>query len=852
MNGIGKKKSLDWDLNDWKWDGELFVATPLNATPADCWNKHLPQDASKGLLSNSVSPSSEGVDFGLVDRDKGEAEKRRRIALVDEVESCGGAESLSLKLGANSCTVVESDLAYGEGKNGRKGKSQGGNSTIPTCQVEGCNADLSDSRDYHRRHKVCEMHAKSSSAVVKNSIQRFCQQCSRFHLLEEFDEGKRSCRRRLAGHNRRRRKTNPDINVNGDSSIDKQTCGYLLIILLRILSNLQTANSERSRDQELLACLLRNLASLANTINPSNLSQFLRVSQEPQKLISNAGTSSEAIVTSVPNAPEQGSGSPFCSTVKKPCMDGIDPLQQANYIPSVAVTTVNATSKGRMASAELTVNEVRMMDFDLNSTYNDTQDFDGEKKPATPLGSGMGYPNCPSWAMQDPHQASSPQTSGNSDSTSNPTQSSSHGNAQCRTDRIIFKLFGKDPNDVPLVLRAQILKWLSSSPTDIESYIRPGCIILTIYIHQAESSWVQLCSDLTSNLNRLLYESSDEFWTMGWIFARVRNYAAFIYDGQVVLEVPLLTRHRNSWKVLSVSPIAVTCSTTVEFTVKGFNLAQATSKLLCSFDGKYLFQETRQALAEGSGRGSDQEQSQCLRFSCLIPDATGRGFIEFEDCGLSNGFFPFIVAEQDICSEICMLENAINVNSYDDYIQEKKETVNARNQALDFINELGWLLRRNHIISSCQDSKLSSNIFPLTRFRWLMSFAMKREWSAVVKKLLDILFNGAVDAGGQSLVDLVLSENLLHSAVQMKSEAIVQLLLRYVPDKTTNETDPDQLLFRPDMLGSSAITPLHIVASSDCAESLLDALTNDPNQVGTKAWKNIRDSTGFLLEISSK
>lgn len=32
----------------------------------------------------------------------------------------------------------------------------------------------------------------------------------RFHPLSEFDEGKRSCRRRLAGHNRRRRKTQPD------------------------------------------------------------------------------------------------------------------------------------------------------------------------------------------------------------------------------------------------------------------------------------------------------------------------------------------------------------------------------------------------------------------------------------------------------------------------------------------------------------------------------------------------------------------------------------------------------------------------------------------------------------------
>ena len=30
----------------------------------------------------------------------------------------------------------------------------------------------------------------------------------RFHLLSEFDNGKRSCRKRLADHNRRRRKSN--------------------------------------------------------------------------------------------------------------------------------------------------------------------------------------------------------------------------------------------------------------------------------------------------------------------------------------------------------------------------------------------------------------------------------------------------------------------------------------------------------------------------------------------------------------------------------------------------------------------------------------------------------------------
>ncbi|WCJ22086.1 Squamosa promoter-binding-like protein 6 [Euphorbia peplus] len=76
----------------------------------------------------------------------------------------------------------------------------------PFCQVYGCHKDLSSLKDYHKRHKVCEVHSKTPKVIVNGIEQRFCQQCSRFHLLVEFDEGKRSCRKRLAGHNERRRK----------------------------------------------------------------------------------------------------------------------------------------------------------------------------------------------------------------------------------------------------------------------------------------------------------------------------------------------------------------------------------------------------------------------------------------------------------------------------------------------------------------------------------------------------------------------------------------------------------------------------------------------------------------------
>ncbi|CAL9196822.1 unnamed protein product, partial [Musa hybrid cultivar] len=79
----------------------------------------------------------------------------------------------------------------------------------PYCQVEGCNIDLTTAKDYHRKHRVCESHSKSPKVIVAGKERRFCQQCSRFHDLSEFDQKKRSCRRRLSDHNARRRKPQP-------------------------------------------------------------------------------------------------------------------------------------------------------------------------------------------------------------------------------------------------------------------------------------------------------------------------------------------------------------------------------------------------------------------------------------------------------------------------------------------------------------------------------------------------------------------------------------------------------------------------------------------------------------------
>ncbi|ONI29967.1 hypothetical protein PRUPE_1G224900 [Prunus persica] len=133
-----------------------------------------------------------------------------------EVSAGSGEPLLSLKLGkrmyfedvcagnnpkSSSLSVISSSMAKT-----KRSKSTGQSAFAPHCQVEGCNIDLSSAKDYHRKHRICANHSKSPKVIVEGVERRFCQQCSRFHGLSEFDEKKRSCRRRLSDHNARRRK----------------------------------------------------------------------------------------------------------------------------------------------------------------------------------------------------------------------------------------------------------------------------------------------------------------------------------------------------------------------------------------------------------------------------------------------------------------------------------------------------------------------------------------------------------------------------------------------------------------------------------------------------------------------
>ncbi|GMH29282.1 hypothetical protein Nepgr_031125 [Nepenthes gracilis] len=92
------------------------------------------------------------------------------------------------------------------------------------CQVLGCEADISELKGYHRRHRVCLSCANATSVVIDGESKRYCQQCGKFHILTDFDEGKRSCRRKLERHNNRRRRR----PIDSRKSTEKEAQGDLL------------------------------------------------------------------------------------------------------------------------------------------------------------------------------------------------------------------------------------------------------------------------------------------------------------------------------------------------------------------------------------------------------------------------------------------------------------------------------------------------------------------------------------------------------------------------------------------------------------------------------------------------
>ncbi|KAE8673249.1 putative Protein CRABS CLAW [Hibiscus syriacus] len=202
-----RKAMLCWDLKPSSTDTEVVEDMDfMDFCIADMNRKPFYGNTSMGIFGSEfgndsttksvVSPSCIVSSSSYFGEEKSGSKNSQESSLID------------LKLGrlTDHKDAHDRKLAKETSIVSKKARTTSSLSQAPCCQVYGCNKDLSSSKDYHKRHKVCEAHSKTAKVIVNGIEQRFCQQCSRFHLLAEFDDGKRSCRKRLAGHNERRRK----------------------------------------------------------------------------------------------------------------------------------------------------------------------------------------------------------------------------------------------------------------------------------------------------------------------------------------------------------------------------------------------------------------------------------------------------------------------------------------------------------------------------------------------------------------------------------------------------------------------------------------------------------------------
>ncbi|THG11660.1 squamosa promoter-binding-like protein 12 [Camellia sinensis] len=231
-----KKQPTDWGIEEGEID---MVSFNLSGGGGGGSGSELAHGSSaRSSISASTDSSSKEVmkasrnAFEVFHGFTGDFSKKNELARAELAgtsppleSSVGSGEPLiGLKLGKrtyfeNNCTGGNTKTssfsaipASSAATTAKKIKSSCQSTPPPRCQVEGCSLDLSSAKDYHRKHRVCESHSKCPKVVVGGLERRFCQQCSRFHSLSEFDEKKRSCRRRLSDHNARRRKPQQDVN----------------------------------------------------------------------------------------------------------------------------------------------------------------------------------------------------------------------------------------------------------------------------------------------------------------------------------------------------------------------------------------------------------------------------------------------------------------------------------------------------------------------------------------------------------------------------------------------------------------------------------------------------------------
>lgn len=147
--------AMDWDFKEFAWE-------------------------SAELEQKEDSDLSAMVEFSSTTLEK----QKTTVGSPGDLRLVTVADSTDPSLSKPNGAARNSTLASSSPSSGSPSKKLGnGTHQKVSCLVDGCKADLSNCREYHKRHRVCERHSKTPTVTVKGEEKRFCQQCSRFNNL---------------------------------------------------------------------------------------------------------------------------------------------------------------------------------------------------------------------------------------------------------------------------------------------------------------------------------------------------------------------------------------------------------------------------------------------------------------------------------------------------------------------------------------------------------------------------------------------------------------------------------------------------------------------------------------------
>ncbi|PWA45006.1 SBP-like protein [Artemisia annua] len=388
--------------------------------------------------------------------------------------------------------------------------------------------------------------------------------------------------------------------------------------------------------------------------------------------------------------------------------------------------------------------------------------------------------------------------------------------SMCPTGRISFKLYDWNPAEFPRRLRHQIFQWLGSMPVELEGYIRPGCIILTFFIAMPRFMWVKLNEDpvvciydlLALPKNMLLRRDTFYINLNSMIFSVMRG-------GRSVIKIEA---GEKAPKLHYVQPTCFKAGKPINFLACGSNLLQPRLRFLVSFAGKYMKNEVRVSPLHTQSEASitnfnHQFLSICVPYTEL--DVFGPGFIEVEnESGVSN-FIPILVADEEVCSEIKIMQMKYCSRLYARDSESTSTTKSCEvhvNKFSEMLVDIAWLLKQPFV----EDMECAMMSWQLQRFSFVLKFLMEYESTVVLRKVLDLVKMKMNKNSG-----IIEADSEFQGTVNYATEVINQQLERK-PNLDLLPRDQDMVRAESMQIPSAGHKSEHVaLLNGDCATSVM-------------------------------